>query len=526
MTRAFPWILVVAVVAAGANALRGPFVYDDLIEIVANPVVHDLSRLDALVAYNPQRALLLVSFALNWAVGGLETVGYHAVNVAIHALNAVLAWRLFALVLSPWRARLAAAAWALHPATTEAVTYISGRSDALVTSFVLLALRAWIVDARAPSPRARAVAYGAMFLGLLTKETAVAILPLCLAAELFLVAGGRVRLLDARRYVPVVLVVGAAAFLRVVYFGWPVPEVPRTLSAHVFTQAEVWARYLQLWLLPWGQSILHPVPAAATRLGGMCLLGWVAALGWAWRQRGLPAFFAATWAMPLLISSAFVLKETMAEHRAYAAGLAIVGLVVSRLPERRWAWAIPAVLAALTVARNAEWRSESALWGSAVARWPGSAEAWYAYGDALRAERQAAEAEAAYARSLELDPTRVDALVNAGISRAQRGDLPGAREAWEEALRRKPGHCPALNNLASMRLRTGDLEGAVAGYEATLRSCPGDAMAHFNLGMVWAGARDPAKAARHLRAYLRADPGGPNEGRARAALAKIGASEP
>lgn len=526
MNRAFPWMLVVAVVAAWSNALRAPFVYDDLIEIVGNPVIHDPSRVGTLFAYNPQRALLLWTFAVNWALGGLHTVGYHVVNVALHALNAVLAWRLLALLLPPRRAQLAGALWALHPATTEAVTYISGRSDALVTTFMLVALRAWVVDTRTPSPRARGLAYAAMALALVTKETAVTILPLCLAADLFLVAGANPRLVAWRRYLPLVVLVALGGAARVLYFGWPVPEVPRTLSAHVLTQAEVWARYLQLWLLPWGQSILHPVPAEVSRLGGMCLAAWVLALGWALRRRGLVAFLACAWALPLALSSAFVLKETMAEHRAYFAGLAVAALAATWLPDHRFTWGLAALLPVVTLTRNAEWQSETSLWASAVERWPGSAEAWYAYGDALRAERQAAEAELAYAKSLELDPTRVDALVNAGISRAQRGDLPGAREAWEEALRRKPGHCPALNNLAGLRLRSGDIEGAVAGYEATLRTCPGDAMAHFNLGMVWAGARESEKAARHLRAYLRADPGGPNEARARAALARLGASEP
>ncbi|MBM4366769.1 MAG: tetratricopeptide repeat protein, partial [Deltaproteobacteria bacterium] len=230
-------------------------------------------------------------------------------------------------------------------------------------------------------------------------------------------------------------------------------------------------------------------------------------------------------ALPLAISSAFVLKETMAEHRAYAAGLAVAALVAWKLPERRATWALPAMLFVATVARNQAWTSEVATWESAVKRWPGSADAWYAYGDALRAEKLRNEAESAYAKALEIDPARVDALVNAGISRAERGDIPGARDAWEEALRRKPGHCPALNNLAGLRLRSGDVQGAIAGYEATLRTCADDPMAHFNLGMVWAGAGKPEKAATHLRAYLRVDPAGANEVRARAALRRLGATD-
>ncbi|MBM4365939.1 MAG: glycosyltransferase family 39 protein, partial [Deltaproteobacteria bacterium] len=292
MIRAYPWFLVVAVLAAWANTLRGPFVYDDLIEIVANPAVHDVSRLDTIWAYNPARALLLVTYALNWTLGHLDPLGYHALNIAIHAANAVLAWRLFGLVLSPGRARLGAALWALHPMATEGVSYISGRSDALVTLLALLALHAWVVDARSPSPRHRALAYAAMLAGFFTKETAVVTPVLALLADLALVAGWNRRLLDARRYLPVALVVVVGVGGRLWLGGWPVPEVPRTLLAHVTTQAEVWARYLQLWLLPLGQSILHPVPAEVSRLGGLCLLAWLVAAGLAVYKRGIWALLA------------------------------------------------------------------------------------------------------------------------------------------------------------------------------------------------------------------------------------------
>ncbi len=525
MTRAFPWILVVAVLVGWANVVRGPFVYDDLIEIVGNPAVHEVSRLDTMWSYNPARVLLLLTYALNWRLGYLDPLGYHLLNIAIHAANAVLAWRFLGLFLSPGRARLGAALWALHPMTTEGVSYISGRSDALVTLFALLAVHSWVVDARSPSPRHRAIAYVAMLAGFFTKESSVATPVLAGVAELALVAGWNLRLLDKRRYAPVVLVLGLGVMARLGLSGWPVPEVPRTFLAHLASQAEVWARYVQLWLLPVGQSILHPVPAELSRLAGLCLFAWVPVLALAAYRRGIYGLLAAWWTLPLLVSSTFVLKETMAEHRAYAAGLAIAALVAWKLPETRLTWALPALLLVGTVSRNQAWTSEVATWESAVKRWPGSADAWYAYGDALRAEKLRIDAQSAYAKALEIDPSRVDALVNTGIARAEAGDVSGAREAWEEALRRKPGHCPALNNLAGLRLRAGDVEGALAGYEATLRTCADDPMAHFNLGMVWAGAGNPEKAAAHLRAYLRVDPGGANASRARAALRRLGVSD-
>ena len=151
MNRRVPVLLALAVCAAWANSVGAPFTYDDKIEVV-HPAVRDLGNPGAWLLYSPGRAVLLTTYAVNWALGGLDPRGYHVVSILIHALNAVLAWRLASRVLSPNRAVFAAAAWALHPMATAGATYLSGRSEALVATFSLLALGAWIDDASTADP--------------------------------------------------------------------------------------------------------------------------------------------------------------------------------------------------------------------------------------------------------------------------------------------------------------------------------------------------------------------------------------
>ena len=63
-----------------ANSLKGPFVFDDLLSVVENASIRDLSRPGAVLQPERElptagRPLVNLSFALNYAVGGLGVTG-------------------------------------------------------------------------------------------------------------------------------------------------------------------------------------------------------------------------------------------------------------------------------------------------------------------------------------------------------------------------------------------------------------------------------------------------------------------
>lgn len=495
------------------RVLRAPFVYDDKMEVVGNRTLRFLGELDQIASYNLARPLLILSYALNWAAGGLDPLGYHLVGLGLHLLNSVLAWSLATRLLPPGRALLATALWALHPMCIEAVTYTTGRSDALVATWVLLGCIGWLDLVRGAAPararRGAVLAAVAFLLGLASKEVAIVLPLLWLGLE-----RGQTGRIAWGRQLPglglMVLAVGA----RVAWLGWPAPEVPRSAAVHLLGQAEVWVVYLRLWLLPYGQSILHDYAVGLRWQGGAALLGLGAMAAVAARRGGVVAFGALLWAAVLTVSSAFVLKETMAEHRSYLAGfgllLALVGLLPREgRPGERALWLLPPLLGLATALRNEDWRSEERLWASATDVNPASAEAWYGYGDALRFAGRQAEAEAAFRESLRLADDRPDSWVNLGITRAEQGDLPGAEAAWREALKRKPGHCAALNNLAAAAARRGRRTEAVSGYLGTLRFCPDDPVALENLGALYWELGDLGRAATWYQRWLDQGPGGP-----------------
>ena len=144
------WLLALALVSAILLAFlpvwRAGFIWDDDVYVTDNPLLtasDGLRRiwfsLDSPSQYFP---LTYTTFYLERLLWGFHPAGYHAVNLLLHAANALLVWRLLARLRVPG-AWLAAALFALHPVQVESVAWITERKNVLMGFFFLLSLLAW-----------------------------------------------------------------------------------------------------------------------------------------------------------------------------------------------------------------------------------------------------------------------------------------------------------------------------------------------------------------------------------------------
>ena len=152
-------VLVGAVAAAYFNSLHGAFVWDDIHTIVQNPLIEHLSAVfdrPAAVNTTSGRPLVSLSLALNYALGGLNPVGFHLFNVLVHVAAALALFgfvRRLAL-LPRWAGRFeshatglalgVAAVWALHPLQTQAAAYVIQRAESLMGLCYLLTLYCFV----------------------------------------------------------------------------------------------------------------------------------------------------------------------------------------------------------------------------------------------------------------------------------------------------------------------------------------------------------------------------------------------
>ncbi|MDP3112121.1 MAG: hypothetical protein Q8M71_08475 [Thermodesulfovibrionales bacterium] len=152
------FLIAIVGLLAYSNTFNVPFHFDDAPNIVENYKLRDLSN-----SWPPSgsRWLGFLTFALNYYFGGLNTIGYHIVNLGIHILNAILVYWLVVLTfktpyfLPPFNSLLtkggyrgvalfSALIFVSHPIQTQAVTYIVQRFTSLATFFYLLSLVMYI----------------------------------------------------------------------------------------------------------------------------------------------------------------------------------------------------------------------------------------------------------------------------------------------------------------------------------------------------------------------------------------------
>jgi len=148
------------------NALDNPFVYDDFRLIVENTSILDVWNLQSVIVRDVTRPLVNISYAIDTWLWGRRPVGYHVTNVFLHAVNVILVFWV-AFLASEDRRRQAgqqigagvsptivgfatAMVFALHPMMTQAVGYISARSEVAYSTLFLLAFlagRRWMLAA-------------------------------------------------------------------------------------------------------------------------------------------------------------------------------------------------------------------------------------------------------------------------------------------------------------------------------------------------------------------------------------------
>ncbi len=524
---------VLAAIAIYLTSLPSEFLFDDIHVVAHNPLVCggdlDVGRIfrsdywagvfqDERSAYRPLTILLHAAVC---HVAGAVPAAHRALNLLFHALVAFLVFLVFLRALAPTRgpplaAALASAAFAVHPLNSEAVIFVSNRSEIVGTAAslgVLLLVHAYVFRPAPVSRRRRDFAGIALLagiaavqaVGIFSKENAVAAPALAL---LFLLGAPRgtdgddrpARLPLQRAGVALAFslaAIGAYLAARAVVLGglyhgtgFSILDNPLAHAAtldRIRTAFAVLGRYLALFVAPLHLSAdysfaqIPPVTAWAdpsflvgavscAALAGVGVLSVrrspVVALGIAW-------FLVAIFPVSNL---AFPIGTIMAERLCYLPGIGLflavaagaAGALRARTAPRTRRWAggaaigALAVLSGLTLQRIAETRTNCGF----------------------------------FERTAEASPRSAKALYGLGICALDRGqDLGPAIAAFDRSLRIYPDYEDAAIQLAQALERTGHLDDAVARLGGFVGAHPNATQARFALAKLLArnGRRDEAR---------------------------------
>jgi hypothetical protein len=437
-----------------ASSLDNPFVYDDFRLIVENPAIQNLSGVLTVLARDITRPLVSLSYVADTAIWGTAPFGYHLTNVLLHALNVVLAYWVAFVATEDWRRRtqggteggskdpqprnpqprlpspkvvatVTSVLTAAHPVMTQAVGYITARSELLYGAFflgALLAGRQWMREGGAWRP----IAIALWVVSLLAKETA-AMLPLLLwCYDAWLMDSGREAVWRRAKglYAPLLGVVlllgtGRLALLALVEYGDGGGPNWRFLLVSI----DAFWQYFALFVRPHGQTIMHTVPfvgALTPRIVASVVgLALLAAIVWRLRRIQGPISFGLLMAAVLLVPGSVLfitgIGEPMAEHRAYVSAMGFflacgagAGMAWSRAVEAKRGTLVLAAfglvlalqLSGLTLVRNQLWGNPVALAREAVALSPHESIPRLFLGETLRQHGRCDEAVPAYRTAL------------------------------------------------------------------------------------------------------------------------------
>ena len=514
-------VLIIALVCiAYFPALRGDFLWDDDSNVTGNVTLRSLDGLrqiwlvpGATQQYYP---LTHTSFWVDYHLWGFRTSRYHAVNIGLHALSAILLWTILRRlkIKGAW---LGAAIFALHPVNVESVAWITERKNTLSGVFFLLAILAalkfWLPEKTVSSETAERgpwkfywLTLGLYICALLSKTSTIG-LPLVV----LILVWWKDRLTWKKVY-PLLPFLAVGAVLGCITMwvekdhlgasgkGWAFSPLDRCLlSARM-----VWF-YLGKLFWPHPLMFIYPrwaVPPSQLigYIAGVAALG-VSAILWLGRNSWTKSLLCAAGYFVIMLFPVLAFFNVyffhisfVSDHFQYLAGMGPIALAAAGInaltgdSSRRKPILKPLIygmlllaLGALTWRQAGIYRNDETLWRDTLTKNP---NAWLAHNNLandLMSTGRLDEALEHYRRAVEINPDYMLGHNNYGAALILRGRLADAEVEVRKALQLEPNQASARMSLATILYSRKQLDEAIAEFRATLQVIPTKADAHLGL---------------------------------------------
>jgi len=444
-------LFAVLVVIYG-NSLRGEWHFDDHYNITENVNIHlkDLSWESIKDTFHIggviRRPVSYFSFALNYYAGGLDTFGYHLVNLMIHYVTSIF---LFLLIYNTLRlpllreryekrayavALLSSFLWAINPLQVTAVSIIVQRMASMAGLFYLISIYSYLKGRMAESSGKSILflcfSLLAALLAFGTKQNAAMLPVVIFLYDLFLIQGiSKEKIRKSAKIVilPLLIFLTLGAYftnLSSLLAGYELR--PFTLTERLLTESRIVLFYLSLLVYPLSSrlALLHDIDISTslitpwTTLPAILLI--LATLVFAClltKKQPLIAFSIIFFFANHLIESSVIPLDLIYEHRNYIPSMFIFIppgiLFIHALDYFSYRKSLQIFLALVTTivmvtqghtvfARNVIITYEKSLWIDNILKYPTLSRPHSNLGKTLFLEGQYIPALLEYAQSLEL----------------------------------------------------------------------------------------------------------------------------
>ncbi len=540
-------MILIAVLACIAYlpCINGAFIFDDELLLTQNNLIKASDGLYRIWFTTEALEYYPVSYTvfwIEWRLWGMNPIGYHAVNLILHAIEAVLIWFILRKLSIPG-AFLAALIFTVHPVNVESVAWIAQLRNILTLFFLLLSIWCYLrmetpgrgsVSARRSLRSFRQsekIPYGwymlslVLFILALLSKGSAAVLPLLLLGIIWWLRslgkkGKETSLLsgpapifsmgDVVRIAPFFMVSLLSTGVNIWFQTHGSGEVIRTAD---FTErllgagGVVWF-YLYKLLLPYDLSFIYPMwrIEAGNPLWWLPLTGALTVTAILWRFRN-------SWSRPFLFSWGFfcvalipVMGFTdvgfmqftlVADHYQHIAIIGVIALASAGFS--LWRRSVPgkarrataaaavaamALLVFLTWRQNGLYRDDITLYRETLKKYP---DCWLAHnnlGLAMIRERRFQEAIKNFKRVLQINPNYSPVYNNLGEALIQLERPQEAIKYIRRSLELTPDSPEAHCNMGRIMFDTGQLNKSVEHFKKAIQLKHNFPEAYYYLGTI------------------------------------------
>ncbi len=522
-------VLLLLVFIVYIPVLNGGFIWDDDVTLTDNPLIR-----------SPDQGLYHIWFTtlphdywplhysmlwLEWRLWGMNAAGYHVTNVLIHALGAIVLWRVLLRLRIPG-AIAGAMLFAVHPVSVASAAWISERKNTLSLVFFLLSIL-WYLRSRESAGSAPAaetgkrlgprgfylLSLGGFILSLLSKTSVVVepvVLLLCCwwldqppaGRTKSSVTGFAWLMREVRRLLPffalsLVSAVVTVWFQRHRAIGTPNWETSPILERLVGGSWGIW-HYLYKALFPLSTTVIYSRWEINTGnpLSFLPALAWVAMLFVLWRyrnswSRGLwfaLAYFTVSLAPVMgVFDMYYLVYSRVADHWSYLALLGAAGLMAGVI----WGWKGKSEFGSTAFALKSG-VTLILIVGFSILSW--------------QKARVYSDPELLWTDNWKRNPKSWVAPNDLGVALVNKGNVDRGMELFKIAIAANPAEGLPYNNLGMALFNTGKAEESLAAYKKSLELKPNYHTAYFNLAVAQAKLQRWSEAVENYRTVIELRP--------------------
>jgi tetratricopeptide (TPR) repeat protein len=563
-------LITVVLLIFYSNSFTAEWHYDDFHHIKENINIRKISNIPTFFtdpttfSRNPNtrmyRPLLMSTYAANYQLAlltgrdGYNFVGYHVVNFLFHLLSTL---GIFFVVRFLFRERIplqgvdpfvpalfSALLFGLNTINTETVVYISSRSSAMATMFLLGSFFAYLKAAEEDRVKWSLMALSAFLYGcgLLSKEIAITLPAMLVLYELLLnrkwMEGGVAGILRG-------LFVRTAAHgtVALVYLGMRRIILSENLVTHLTskggaaasnltsqlaTQSRAWVYYIREWLLPTSLSIDKPFAVSRNFadpkvLFSILMISLIIAGAVLLRKKHPAVIFGILWWFTALLpTTLFRLNVPINDHRLYLSGFGAVLVftyVASRLYIRfkedggyylkgfvALCVATLLLMGMGTLKRNSAFATEETMWKDVILKDRKSVRGYNNLGIYYEQHGEWDKALAHYQQTIKLAPMFPNPYINIGNVYHKKKDYEKAEQWMKRAIQLDQGSALANYNLGNILREAGKTAEAIAAYNRALQLNPRYIEAANNLANIYFKMREFNEAITYYQKALFIDP--------------------